>query len=152
MRILAELRSIPLMWIILPILALLILFIPVPGLGSRPTERIFQIEASRFAYSPSILQANPGDRVTIKLSSTDVVHGLEIDGYGIGITADPGQPGVLTFLADRSGTYRLRCSVTCGAMHPFMIGKLQVGQSVWLWRGVGLAVLAVVAGLWKAWK
>jgi cytochrome c oxidase subunit 2 len=110
------------------------------------------VEASRFAYSPAVLRANPGDRVTIELASTDVVHGLEIDGYGLSITADPGQPAAMTFLADRSGTFRMRCSVTCGAMHPFMIGKLQIGQNVWLWRGGGLALLAVIAGLWKAWQ
>ncbi len=81
-----------------------------------------------------------------------MVHGLEIDGYGVGMTADPGQPATMTFVADRSGSFRMRCSVTCGGMHPFMIGKLQVGQNQWLWRGAGLAMLAVVAGAWKIWK
>jgi len=88
--------------------------------------------------------------VTIELVSTDVVHGLEIDGYGVGMTADPGQPASLTFVADRSGSFRMRCSVTCGGMHPFMIGKLQVGQNVWLWRGAGLAILAGITGIWKS--
>jgi len=152
MRILAALRSISPFWIILPVLAMMILVIPLPILGNKPTERIYMVEASRFAYSPAVLRANPGDRVTIELASTDVVHGLEIDGYGLSITADPGQPAAMTFLADRSGTFRMRCSVTCGAMHPFMIGKLQIGQNVWLWRGGGLALLAVIAGLWKAWQ
>jgi hypothetical protein len=49
----------------------------------------------------------------------------------------------LTFVADRPGTFRLRCSVTCGAMHPFMIGKLQVGNNNLLLRGSGLALLLV---------
>lgn len=152
MRILAFFRSVSLIWLILSVLAILILVIPFPNLGSKPTERLYRVEASRFAYSPAVLRANPGDRVTIELVSTDVVHGLEIDGYGSGITADPGQPEVLSFVADRNGTFRMRCSVTCGGMHPFMIGKLQVGQNEWLWRGAGLALLAVVAGLWKAWQ
>ena len=90
--------------------------------------------------------------MTIELVATDVVHGLEIDGYGVGVTADPGQPATMTFIADRSGSFRMRCSVTCGGMHPFMIGKLQVGQNQWLWRGAGLALLVVVAGAWKVWK
>ena len=152
MRILAVLRSISLIWIVLLVLAILILVIPFPIFGSKPNERIYQVEASRFSYSPAVLRANPGDWVTIELVSTDVVHGLEIDGYGLGVTADPGQPAAMTFVADRSGTFRIRCSVTCGGMHPFMIGKLQIGQNVWLWRGAGLAWLAVVAGAWKKWK
>ena len=38
--------------------------------------------------------------------------------------------------------------MTCGAMHPFMIGKIQVGQNALLWRGIGLAALIPLAVLW----
>ena len=91
---------------------------------------------------------NPGDRVTIELVSTDVVHGMYIDGYDLDVQADPGQPQRLTFIADRAGMFRFRCSVTCGELHPFMIGKLHVGQNTLLWRGMGLAVLLGFAGIW----
>jgi len=130
-------------WLALGSAALLVAFAP---LNFQPVtskeERIFRIEAGNFAYSPAVLNANSGDRVTIELASTDVVHGIYIDGYDISITADPGQPATLTFTADRPGTFRLRCSVTCGALHPFMTGKLQVGSNLLLWRGIGLAFLA----------
>jgi len=105
-------------------------------------EHFFHIEAGDFAYSPAILHVNPGDKVNIELTSTDVVHGLYVDGYDVSLTADPGQPATLTFIADRPGTFRLRCSVTCGALHPFMTGKLQVGPNLLLWRGIGLAFVA----------
>ena len=95
-----------------------------------------------FAYTPAVLHVNPGDKVTIELASTDVVHGIFVDGYNVHVTADPGQPARLSFIADRPGTFRLRCSVTCGALHPFMTGKLQVGSNLLLWRSMGLAVLA----------
>ena len=42
----------------------------------------------------------------------------------------------------------MRCSVTCGALHPFMIGKFNVGSNDLLWRAIGLGVLAVIAGVW----
>ena len=113
-----------------------------------PRERIFRVEARQFAYSPSELRVNPGDTVTIQLVSTDVVHGLYIDGYGISVEADPGQTKSLTFVADKPGSFRLRCNVTCGAMHPFMIGKLQVGQNTLLWRAIVLSGLALVGGTW----
>ncbi len=45
-------------------------------------ERVFRIEASQFAYNPGEIRVNPGDTVTIELISTDVVHGLYVDGYG----------------------------------------------------------------------
>lgn len=130
-------------WMALGITALLVAFAPLPGSASVPTERLFRVEAGNFTYTPAVLQVNPGDTVTIELVSTDVVHGLYVDGYDISITADPGQPVVLTFTANRPGTFRLRCSVTCGSLHPFMIGKLQVGSNLLLWRGFGLSFLAL---------
>jgi heme/copper-type cytochrome/quinol oxidase subunit 2 len=50
----------------------------------------------------------------------------------------------LTFVADKPGSFRFRCNVTCGAMHPFMIGKLTVGSNNLLFRSVGLVALAVM--------
>jgi heme/copper-type cytochrome/quinol oxidase subunit 2 len=93
---------------------------------------------------PSELAVNPGDSVTIQLVSTDVVHGLYIDGYNLAVEADPGQAATLTFKADKQGSFRFRCNVTCGAMNPFMIGKLTVGTNDWLMRSIGLAVIAVL--------
>jgi len=131
-------------WGILGIAALLVAFAPLPFSAPTPTERFFRIEAGNFAYSPAMLQVNPGDIVTIELASTDVVHGLYVDGYDISVVADPGQPATLNFSADHQGTFRMRCSVTCGALHPFMIGKLQVGSNLLLWRGIGLAFVAML--------
>jgi heme/copper-type cytochrome/quinol oxidase subunit 2 len=122
-----------------------IVFAPLPVRAPPPTQRTFRVEASQFAYAPAVLEVNPGDTVTIELVSRDVIHGLYLDGYGVSVSADPGQTARLTFIADRSGSFRFRCNITCGALHPFMIGKLQVGPNIWLWRAIGLTVLAVLA-------
>ena len=139
-------------WAVLICLAFLVLFLPIPVNATTTRERIFHIQASRFEYSPAMLSVNPGDRVTIELIATDVVHGLSIDGYNLETPANPGQTARLTFIADRQGSFRFRCTVTCGNMHPFMIGKLQVGQNALLWRGALLAGLVLIAGAWRAWK
>ncbi len=123
---------------------LVVAFAPLPVQPIAPHERTFRIEASQFAYSPSELKVNPGDTVTIQLVSTDVVHGLYIDGYGVSVQADPGQTATITFIADKPGSFRFRCNVTCGAMHPFMIGKFTVGSNNWLFRSIGLVALAFV--------
>ena len=126
--------------------ALAVAFAPLPLVSSTPgpVSRTFKIEASQYAYSPSELQVNPGDRVTIELVSTDVVHGLYVDGYGASVEADPGQTATLTFVANQPGSFRFRCSVTCGALHPFMIGKLTVGTDAALLRGIGLALVGAI--------
>ena len=119
-------------------------FAPLPVQSIAPQERTFRVDARQFAYSPSELNVNAGDTVTLQLVSNDVVHGLYVDGYEISVEADPGQTATLTFTANKPGSFRFRCNVTCGAMHPFMIGKLTVGSNNWLYRSLGLAVLAVV--------
>jgi heme/copper-type cytochrome/quinol oxidase subunit 2 len=136
-------------WWLPAVLGIAILFFPIPWIPGHPTERVFRVEANRFAYSPSILRVNPGDRVTLELVSNDVVHGLAIDGYGLQVSADPGQTARLTFVANSPGTFRFRCSVTCGPLHPFMFGKIQVGENSLWWRAAGLALLAVTAVLWR---
>lgn len=131
-----------------------VLFLPMPDALAGDTgtgERTVRIEAGQFQYNPGVVSVNAGDRVTLEVVATDVVHGLYVDGYDLQVTADPGQTARLTFVADRPGTFRFRCSVSCGALHPFMIGKLRVGNgygnSHFLWRGLGLALLAAIGGV-----
>jgi plastocyanin len=136
-------------WFALALIGLAISFIPLPtGIGV-PGSHDLRIAASQYEFGPAVISVNQGDRVTIELVSTDVVHGLYLDGYDLEVTADPGQAATLSFIADKSGTFRFRCSVTCGPLHPFMIGKLKVGNNTLLWRGMALAVLAAAVGLWK---
>lgn len=137
---------------VLPLLGLvsiLIVFAPWPFAHSKePATRFIVIEASQFAYSPGEVHINPNDIVTIQLVSADVIHGLYLDGYNLSLTAAPGQSDSLTFQASKIGAFRFRCNVPCGAMHPFMVGKLIVGANVWLYRSIALALLAIIAALW----
>jgi len=134
-------------WLLIALAALVVAFAPLLPISSTLsfTAHTFKIDASQFAYTPSEFHVNLGDKVTIQLVSTDVVHGLYVDGYDISAEADPGQTAALTFVADKPGPFRFRCNVTCGAMHPFMIGKLTVGRNNWLFRSIGLALIAVLS-------
>ena len=140
-------RSAVVGWCVLALAGLAIVLWPAPSALAAPIDRHFQVEASQFAYAPAALFANPGDIVTLDVVATDVEHGLYLDGYDLNVTAQPGQSAHLTFVADRAGSFRFRCSVTCGALHPFMIGKLAVGPNWLLIRAAGLALLGVIAGV-----
>lgn len=136
-------------WIFLFVgFALLILFAPLPLPAATPSDRVIRIEASMFQFTPGELKINPGDRITVELVSTDVVHGFSLDGYDFELKADPGQTASGTFVADKAGVFRFRCSVACGNLHPFMIGKLQVGPNLLLVRGIALGLLAIISALW----
>ena len=139
-------------WAALIAICLAILVIPQTNVTATPVERSFHIQARRFEYSPAILQVNPGDRVTIELTAMDVVHGISIDGYGLTASADPGKTTQVTFIADKPGLFHFHCSVTCGNMHPFMTGKLQVGSNSMLWRAMGIIGIACFAMVWMTRK
>ncbi|MBM3127709.1 MAG: hypothetical protein FJ009_03640 [Chloroflexi bacterium] len=107
--------------------------IATPATAESPRERFFEVHAKRFEYAPDTIQVNQGDKVTIRLVSEDVSHGLYVDGYEIKTAAHPGAEGTLTFVADKTGRYTFRCTVTCGEFHPYMVGYLNVEPNSRLW-------------------
>ncbi len=129
-----------------------ILAAPFPLTSPDPTSHDFTIEADNFTFWPSTLRVNQGDTVTLRLASVDVVHGLSLDGYDLTLTADPGKPQEVTFTADKSGMFRFRCSVTCGSLHPFMIGELRVAPNLPLFRALALVAWTALAGTWWLWR
>ena len=107
-------------------------------------DRFFEIKAKKFSYTPNIIKINKEDVVTIRLISEDVHHGLYLDGYEINTSAHPGQDGSLKFVADKTGRFSFRCSVTCGEFHPYMVGYLRVEPNS---RFLTYVFLAVALGL-----
>jgi heme/copper-type cytochrome/quinol oxidase subunit 2 len=136
------------LWPVLISIAMLILFLPLPQPVGNPVDRVIRVEASMFQFNPAEITVNAGDRVTIELVATDVVHGFSLDGYDFNLTAEPGQTVSKTFVASQSGSFRFRCSVACGNLHPFMLGKFQVGQNTLFLRAIALGILAIIAGVW----
>ena len=134
-------------WLLAGLVGAIILITPLPAGGPAPATAVVRLEASSFEYSPATVRVEPGDHVTLEVVATDVVHGLYLDGYDLSVTADPGQTARISFVANKPGVFRFRCSVTCGPLHPFMIGKLYVGPGTAWWRGLAVLVGAATAGL-----
>ena len=130
------------------IAALIILLAPVPVLAA-PAERVIRVEAGDYAFTPGVVRVNPGDRVTIELVAKDVAHGLSIDGYPVDLHAEPGRTARVSFTAGRPGSFKLRCSIACGNLHPFMTGRFQVGPNLLLIRAAALGLLAFGFGAWR---
>lgn len=143
-------RSLPLKWIGVIVLVVLastsggVLWAQYP---LNSSEKEFHLEARQFAYDPPIIRVNKGDRVTIKAQSRDVIHGLYLDGYDIDRMLRPGEPVQFTFIANKEGKFGFRCSLTCGVLHPFMIGKLIVEPNYLFPGSVGLAIGLAVSSI-----
>ncbi|MBM4034499.1 MAG: hypothetical protein FJ291_22365 [Planctomycetes bacterium] len=119
-----------------------------PEPPKEPEPRVITIKAKRFEYMPSEITVQKGERITLRLESLDVTHGLYLDGYEVDIKANPTKVGVATFVADKPGRFTFRCSETCGEFHPYMIGYLMVEPNtrfrVYVVATIGLAVAAAV--------
>ena len=114
-------------------------------------EKSFELRAKKFSYTPNIVEVDKGDVVKIRLISEDVHHGFYLDGYGVQTSAHPGQDGSVKFVANRTGRFSFRCSVTCGEFHPYMVGYLVVGPNsrflfyVFLTLALGIVSFAFMA-------
>jgi plastocyanin len=131
--------------------ALAILALPLPGAAS-PTTHHISVAADHFAFAPGRLEVAAGDEIVLTLTASDVVHGFHLDDYGIDRRITPGLSETIRFTADRAGKFRFRCSVTCGALHPFMIGELVVQPNVPFWRAALVLVGAAAAYLFHLWR
>ncbi len=102
------------------------------------------IHARQYEYTPGVVRVSRGERVTMVLEAEDMTHGLYVDEYNVDLVAVPGRPARASFVADREGKFRLRCSKVCGSLHPFMLGELIVEPNGPWWRAVGLTILTAL--------
>ena len=86
----------------------------------------FKMTAKQFAFEPSTIEVNKGDKVKLIVTSTDVPHGISIPEYGINERLDPGKAVTIEFTAEKEGTFTAFCSVFCGSGHSNMKGKIIV--------------------------
>jgi len=138
----------------LKLLAMLLFALAQMGLPAQaqesaaaPAPHVIEVVAKTFEFIPKEIHVRAGERVQIKLHSTDRAHGLKLSLYPEG-AAESGAPGlvfeqpqgeekvdkhhdrVIEFVAERPGAYDFKCSVQCsmGHGHDRMTGKLIVEE------------------------
>ncbi|MBI5034816.1 MAG: cupredoxin domain-containing protein [Chloroflexi bacterium] len=134
------------------LIVIVAMLMPFPMAASAPQIHTIEMSARTFAFEPSTLTVQKGDTVTIHLESLDAQHGLFIDGYDVDIHAEPGKSALVTFITDKEGKFKFRCSVTCGALHPFMIGELTVAPDFPFARAVVATMVASLGATGFFWK
>ena len=98
---------------------------PVPEQSSPQVHEV-SLKVFQFGFDPDTVTVKKGEKVKLLLTSTDVTHGISIDGYGMDAVLRPGVETPLEFTATKSGTFSFYCSVFCGSGHKTMTGKLVV--------------------------
>jgi len=86
----------------------------------------FSINAKKWVFDPATIEVNRGDRVRLRITSSDVTHGIGIAEYGVNVELPANQEVVVDFTADRAGEFPFFCTVFCGKGHSDMRGLLIV--------------------------
>lgn len=83
--------------------------------------------AKKWEFIPSEVRVKAGQKVTLRITSTDVKHGIASPALGISADLQPNQTTDVVFTAPtETGSYDFFCSVFCGAGHADMQGTVIV--------------------------
>ena len=81
------------------------------------------IAAANWKFTPNKIEAHVGETTTLRVISSEGVHGIKSDELGIPDTKIlPGRTSVVSFTPKKAGTYVLHCTVPCGQGH----GDMQI--------------------------
>lgn len=97
------------------------------GVGDSGDVKEFDVVMSKFKFEHNI-SANVGDTLRLKVSSSDVAHGIYLPDYGINEMVLPGQTKTIEFKVTKPGQVRFACSVMCGAGHMGMKSSFIVNK------------------------
>ncbi len=98
-------------------------------------EGTSQIAISMSGFSPNVISARVGQKISLQLINKDNSlhkdgggwHQFAIDDLGIDFKVPPLQTSEVSFTVDAPGTYDFYCGICCGgSANPYMHGKLVV--------------------------
>ncbi len=94
--------------------------------GIRTIDLVAHAPASG-GWIPDTINVNVGERVRLRISASDVVHGFEIPALGIAVDEIlPGHVEQVEFVAARAGRFAFACTRWCSVDHWRMRGVIQV--------------------------
>ncbi|HEV3153853.1 MAG TPA: cupredoxin domain-containing protein [Candidatus Baltobacteraceae bacterium] len=104
-------------------LALAAMIAPLAGTAHPSID----IVASNWKFTPDTITVPAGEQTTLRLTSSEGVHGISSPELGIAdTTIMPGKFVTVNFTPKKPGTYVLHCSIICGAGHPNMALTVKV--------------------------
>ena len=89
----------------------------VGGPSRADAPRVIEISAKRFEFSPREVRLHKGETVTLRVTSSDVTHGLYQKPLGIDLTLKPGKTEEVTVTPQEAGRFLAICDHFCGVGH-----------------------------------
>jgi len=94
---------------------------------SAPAHPTTDIVASNWKFTPAVITVHVNEPTTLRLTSSEGVHGITSEGLGISkTTLQPDKFAIVHFTPTKVGVYELKCAVICGAGHDKMMLTVKV--------------------------
>ncbi|HVS46245.1 MAG TPA: cupredoxin domain-containing protein [Verrucomicrobiae bacterium] len=85
------------------------------------------VVASNWKFTPGTITVHLNKLTTLRLTSTEGVHGIQSSDLGIAdTTIMPGKFVTVAFTPKKLGTYQAHCAIFCGAGHAAMMLTIKV--------------------------
>ncbi|HII72094.1 TPA: cytochrome c oxidase subunit II [Candidatus Woesearchaeota archaeon] len=97
---------------------------PASSVGGEVRE--FTMTAKQWEFQPDTVEVNQGDTVKLKITSSDVAHGIALPDFDVNENLEPGNEVIIEFVADKKGEFSFWCNIPCGSGHRDMRGTLIV--------------------------
>jgi mono/diheme cytochrome c family protein len=121
----------------LSLVLLVVLGLPLGALGFQRAQtagpaRVVELTArlptaEHGGWTPERITVQRGERIRLRISSADVVHGFSIPKLDVYVDwIEPGKVAEVEFTADRPGRYAFQCTVWCQLGHWRMRGVIEV--------------------------
>jgi cytochrome c oxidase subunit 2 len=102
-----------------------------------------QMVAKMWEFEPAEVTLPPGSKVTLYLSTADVVHGMQVLGTNVNLMAVPGTVNLAEVTFDEEGEFPIVCHEYCGRNHQNMAGKFIIREGATLEPPVSVESLLV---------
>jgi cytochrome c oxidase subunit 2 len=98
----------------------------VVTLAAQQAPRVIEVTASKYDFEPATIEVQQGERVVLRVTSTDRLHGIGIKKFGVNREVPKGKTVDVEFVASEAGTFKVLCTEECGKGHDDMAGALVV--------------------------
>jgi heme/copper-type cytochrome/quinol oxidase subunit 2 len=97
-----------------------------PSSVGETSARIIEITTDNFLFSPSSISVKKGEKVTLRLSGKNGIHGFAVPNLGLSLRVEAGQTQDVVLDTSATGTFSFFCNIPCGPGHKDMKGMIVI--------------------------